>query len=189
MKKNKLNHIWDKISDDLNLSYTENNKEALYKAIQELPVYEAPEHMWLKIEKNLNPKTKIFRLSKSMLVAATVALIFGLSFFINKMASVESKVQYSKVNSNSNNLYNIADTSSTVFSKIITSSCEIKPTYCTSAEFKSFEKEYKDLELMQDKILKQANQYDNESDLELMLLKIENQKKNIEQYLIEQINS
>jgi hypothetical protein len=76
-----------------------------------------------------------------------------------------------------------------VFTKIMNSTCGIKPSYCASAEFKSFEKEYKELEMMQTKILNQALQYDNENELESMLLKIENQKKSIEQRLIEQINS
>lgn len=189
MKKNKLDLIWDKIADDLNLSYTESNKEALYKAIQELPTYKAPAHIWSKIEHDLIPRTKYFSLSKPFLAAASVVVILSLSFIIYRLVNVDSSVSYSKVTTNSNNLSEIADTTSTVFTRIINSSCDIKPSYCASAEFKSFEKEYQDLEKMQEKILRQADQYDNDSDLELMLLKIENQKKIIEQHLIEQINS
>lgn len=42
---------------------------------------------------------------------------------------------------------------------------------------------------MQEKILQQAASFDDDPSLESMLLKIENQKKSIEQHLIEQINS
>lgn len=190
MKKNKLDHIWDKIADDLSLSYQENNREALTKAIRHLPIYKAPEKVWLNIEAQLNSKSKIKKLPQVYLIAATISLLIGLSYLLfNKVINIKEKIHYSKVESSSSNLYDIADTSSSVFTKIMNSTCGIKPSYCASSEFKSFEKEYKELELMQAKILNQANHYDNENELEGMLLKIENQKKSIEQHLIEQINS
>ena len=190
MKKNKLDHIWGKIADDLSLSYIESNREALIKAINNLPDYKAPEIVWLNIEAQLNAKSKIKNLPQIYLVAATISILIGLSYLLyNKVVNRDESIHYTKVDGNSNNLYDIADTSSTVFTKIMSSTCGIKPSYCASAEFKSFEKEYKELEMMQAKILNQAHQYDNENELESMLLKIENQKKSIEQRLIEQINS
>lgn len=190
MKKNKLDHIWDKITDDLSLSYRENNRESLVKAIHNLPKYTAPEKVWTNIEAQLSTTSKIKKLPQVYSIAAAIILLLGLSYLVvNKVTNTNERVRYSKTESSSNNLYDIADTSSSVFTKIMNSTCGIKPSYCASAEFKSFEKEYRDLELMQTKILNQANHYDNENELESMLLKIENQKKSIEQHLIEQINS
>ena len=188
MKKNKLDKIWDKIEADLGLNYKESNREALLKAIQKLPEYKAPAKVWINIEKQLKVKTNANGFSKIYLIAASFALLIGLSVFVYN-TGYRSKIQYTSGTSINNNLYEIADTSSTVFSKILNNSCSVKPSYCASNEFKSFEKEYQSLELMEQKILKQAAHYDNEDDLELMLLKIENKKKNIEQRLIEQINS
>lgn len=189
MKENNLNNIWNKIADDLSLSYQESNREALSKAIHDLPQFEAPEHVWKKIETELNRKTKVINLTRVTGIAASLLILLGLGFMLIKLSSNDNKIQYTKTLDATNNWYEIADTSSNVFNKIINSTCGIKPTYCASAEFKSFEEQYKSLELMQEKILKQANQYDNDSDLEEMLIRIENQKKSIEKHLIEQINS
>jgi hypothetical protein len=190
MKKNKLDHIWDKIADDLSLPYQESNREALIKAIHHLPNYKAPAQVWLNIETELNKPSKIKKLTQVYAVAASLCLLIGLGYLMMKsFVDSSNKIEYTKVEINNNNLYEIADTTSSVFTKIMNSTCGIKPSYCASAEFKNFEKEYKNLELMQLKILNQANQYDNESELESMLLKIENQKKSIEQHLIEQIKS
>jgi hypothetical protein len=188
MKKNKLDNIWDKIADDLSLNYKESNREALSKAIQELPKYKAPAKVWINIENQLKTKAKVEKLPNMYLLAASLALLIGLSIFVYN-ASNKNKIQYARGTSINNNLYEIADTSSSCFNKILNSTCSIKPNYCASNEFKSFEKEYQTLEIMQQKILKQAAHYDNDDELESMLLKIENQKKNIEQRLIEQINS
>jgi hypothetical protein len=190
MKKNKLDHIWDKIADDLSLQYQESNREALIKAIQNLPNYKAPAKVWLNIEAELSKPSKIKKLPQVYAIAASLCLLLGLGYVVMKsIVNSSDKVHYTKVENYNNNLYEIADTTSSVFTKILNSTCGIKPSYCASAEFKNFEKEYKNLELMQAKILNQAHQYDNENELESMLLKIENQKKSIEQHLIEQIKS
>jgi hypothetical protein len=189
MQKNKLDHIWNKIADDLNLSYLEDNRESLARAIQELPKYKAPEAVWLKIETELSIKLKVKKHARFYLAAASIALLIGLTVFVFYNTNTMNQIHYVNTTNKTINLYEIADTSSSVFSKIMNSSCSIKPSYCASNEFKSYEKQYQALETMQQKILKQAVYYDNENELETMLLKIENQKKNIEQLLIAQINS
>lgn len=113
MNKNKLDHIWDKIESDLNLSYQENNREFLIKAIRDLPNYKAPAKVWDKIEEELKVQTTVKKLPLAYKIAATITLLTGLSYFaFNKVLSKQEKIHYSKVEINSNNLYAIADTSS-----------------------------------------------------------------------------
>lgn len=190
MKKKKLDRIWDNIEYDLILSYKESNRDAIVKAIHNLPQYKAPEKVWTKIENQLNINSKVGKRPRFFLMAAALSLIIGFSFILvlNK-GTTHEKIHYTQAKSNSNNFYEIADTSSSVLTKIISASCGINPVYCASAEFKDFQKEYKTLEHMQVIILKKASSYDNEKEVETMLIKIENQKKSIEQHLIDQINS
>ncbi len=187
MNKKNIDHIWDQIEEDLAIDYQELNKEFLYQAIQQLPTYKAPDRCWSVIDQELG-KSKRFSVYSYLKMAAVVLVMIAISILIQYNLSPKSPTQYAKVYDQSINLYEISDTSDNVFVELKNSTCSIKPEYCKSEEFKQFEQSYTELEHMQQEILAKSADYDNADQFETMLLKIESQKKDIQQELILQLN-
>lgn len=187
MNKKKLDHIWNHIEEDLAIDYQELNKEFLYQAIQQLPTYQAPDRCWAVIDQELG-KSKKFSVYTYLKMAAVVIVLLAIGVLIQYNLGTKVATQYAKVYDQSIDLYQISDTTHDVFVKLKNSTCTIKPEFCNSEEFKQFELTYNELEQMQQKILAKSADYDNADQFEIMLLKIETQKKDIQQELIQQLN-
>lgn len=187
MKPSKLDHIWNQIEDDLLFQYDEYHRDALQMAIQNLPTYLAPDSVWTNIEKNIDNKSLVVRWKNLLLVAAILVMLLSASLWFQQLM-VEPKVLYTKANLNEVSLTNLTDTSSSIFKELKEATCSIKPSYCLSDDFIQAESEYNELLAMQEDILKHANVYDNGDQMEMMMLKLEDRKKTIEQELIAQLN-
>ncbi|HPI53935.1 MAG TPA: hypothetical protein PLU10_04535 [Chitinophagaceae bacterium] len=188
MKKDRLDSLWEHIEHDLNSKYTELQKENLYAAINNLPTYKAPDSCWLNIQEELTTTKKRYWLQPYLKLAAISLLVLSIGILIQRKLSVEKPTYYAKVYESAMNLYTIADTTNDAFTKLKNSTCNIRPDYCESDEFKQAEMAYGELNEMQAEILQKSSIYDNDDELETMLLKIETRKKAIQQELIQQLN-
>ena len=188
MKKDRLDSLWEHIEHDLDSKYTELQKENLYAAIHNLPIYNAPDSCWINMEKELSTTKKRYWLHPYLKLAAISLLVLFIGILIQRKLNIEKPTYYAKVYEPSMNLYNIADTTNDDFAKLKNSTCNIRPDYCESDEFKQAEMAYSELNDMQAEILQKSSIYDNDDELETMLLKIETRKKAIQQELIQQLN-
>lgn len=187
MKKNKLDNIWDNINSDLELNYQETNRDALIKAIHQLPDYKAPDRIWNNIETTIHtPKIKIFTPYRLKIAASIIGLLgIGLGiFFWNGSEKIN---YYTESKSETIDLISITDTTNSSFEKLKNATCQIKPGICNSTEFKTITHDYNDLIKYQNEILQQSKISDDES-LQAMLIKIEEQKKHIQQQMIAMID-
>jgi hypothetical protein len=188
MKSNKLDQVWNKIEEDLQLHYTEENREALYKAIQDLPAFICPKDLWSSIENEIQPKKLTWQKKYYAYAAAVIVFILGSMFYLQTQFKPSTPIQYASANITEYNLNQLADTSNATFDELKNATCNYKPSYCTSEEFKNYETEYQELIAMQEDILMKAKHFDGGEQMEAMLLKIESRKKNIEQELIVKLN-
>jgi hypothetical protein len=189
MDQQKLDKLWQNIEADLQLTYSENNREALLKAILELPEYKAPEKVWTSIDMQLTKNSVRISWKKYLSIAAMITVILSLAYLFQTKWEGANSIQYTQVPINSYDISNLADTNSTTFNDLKSITCNIQPSYCTSSEFMNYESEYNELLNMQESILQKASLYDGGEHLENMLLKIESRKKDIEQELIAKLNS
>lgn len=187
MKENKLDKLWENIQTDLELNYQEFNREALNKAIHQLPIYHAPEKIWLNVEQQLSPAKVFFFAPKYLKIAASVIVLLGigLSFWIGN--TTDSVHYYAEKNAVTIDLTTIADTTNNSFEKLKNATCQINPGVCTSPEFQMMTQQYHELINYQNKILQQSKISDDEN-LQEMLLKIETQKKQIQQQMMSMID-
>lgn len=188
MKKNPIDSLWEHIEQDLSVEYKELHKENLYSAIHQLPTYQAPESCWMNIEASLSSTQKRFWLQPYFKIAAAVVILLGIGNLVQQKMSQQKHTYYATVYAPEVNLYNLADTASDSFDKIKNSACNLRPDFCQSDEFKQAETTYSELNEMQAQILQKSSMYDNDDELENMLLKIASRKKAIQQELIQQLN-
>lgn len=186
MKPKKLDDIWNRIEVDLKFDAEEIGREHLYKALSELPEFLAPDHVWSRIENNIDqPKLRLKR--TYWVAAASVLFLIGMFIFV-KQQRKQAPILFAKVELSKESHYQFADTSAAVFTELKEATCSIKPSYCLSEQFIQSESEYKELLAMQSDILEHANMYDNSDQMDAMLLKLEDRKKTIEQELMAQLN-
>ncbi len=190
MKQEQNDPIWLKISADLDLQYEESGRVNLEQALHTLPVYTAPESAWSNIVEGLPKKVVVRQLTfrKVMGIAAILIIMIGAFLTWQHIATKEVPVQYAKVEQSKLDLHLISDTSTQVFADLKNAVCEVRPGYCKSEEFQETEKNYQDLLEAQQQVLKKAAMYDDDAQVEQLLLHIENEKKQIEQEVIAQIN-
>ena len=157
------------------------------KAINNLPVYSASDKIWKQIDSRIHqPKIKFFS-SRKMSIAASIVGLLGIAIgFL--VWNHSSKINFYAVKATENiDLMSISDTSTASFEKIKNATCQLKPNYCSSDEFKNLTKQYDELINDQHRILLQSKISDDEN-LQQMLLKIENQKKEIQQQMIAMVD-
>lgn len=81
---------WDKITDELSYNETEKNRDRLKRAIALMPVYQAPEQLWLGIKntldrsaakvRSLQPATSLYQ---RVAAVAAVLILFGGAWWMN----------------------------------------------------------------------------------------------------------
>jgi hypothetical protein len=187
MKENKLDNIWDNINSDLELKYQETNREALIKAIHQLPFNKAPDRIWNEMEANIHKQKIKFLTPYRLKIAASVIGLLGIGLGLLFWNSNEKVNYYSEQKPESIDLTSISDTTNSSFEKLKNATCQIKPGVCNSTEFKTITHDYSDLIQYQNKILQQSKISDDEN-LQAMLIKIEEQKKQIQQQMIAMID-
>ncbi len=178
----------------------EKNRNILKHALQSLPAKDPSDEVWNKINKQLSKKERLAQLTKyepprkvwthieqqlannsserksimpaliKWSVAAAAIFIIGYFIYVNDFNSHQN-INYSEkwVTIQDTALWNDQETPETILSTI----CEGNPAICNSPNFKMIKTKIEQLEKTKQIILTQFNIYEPNTELKIMLTKIE----------------
>jgi len=170
--KNAIQNLPEYIPEE-NVWISIDNALSKKETLTTLPNYTPPESVWNNIEKSLSksgqPKPVLtIRLKQIMAVAAL--LLIGLIVFNNlksKNSSISHSEEWTEVQTtgewNDNN----------ELKNVLNLICDNNPSVCITPEYKQAKARIEQLEQSKQIILKQMNKYEPNTDLEIMLTKIE----------------
>ncbi len=173
--------VWNTISEELSL------RELTGK----LNAFEPPETNWLNIEKNLAKNSaKHTGSTIGMWVRwsiAAAAMIAGVLFVYFSQRTSGTGFTYSveRVDQENTQQWNSDDK---MIAQTLAIICREKPESCQTSEFKKIEKELDFLNQSKEYIISQMNPYDTNTDLTLMLTKIELEQNDLINQMVAMVN-
>ncbi len=177
-------NVWEGVATKL-------ENEQISGLVGRMSTFEPPESIWDNIDKELTSRQAIHSKKGLYLwmkwisaTAATFVLGYFL-FFAGKTGN--TKLHYSVEYIKTNNIQQwFAD--DLEFEQALALVCNEKPKICESPEFKNMEKKLDFLNQSKQQIVKQLSKYDNDSDMEIMLTKIELERTSLINQMIAKVN-
>jgi len=171
--------IWDTISQKLSKD----------EKLKQLKSFTPEDSIWASIDESLTAsekqfsKTRITRITSWLTAAAAVLL---LSYFIIFPGNEKSNISYSEevVMQTETKTWAEDDTN---YIEILHELCASNPVACNAPEFKAKELELDYLDERKTEILKQMNGWDENTNLQVMLTRIELEKSEIVKQMIAEI--
>ena len=178
----------------------EKNRNILKQALQSLPAKDPPDEVWNRINNQLTKKEKLAQLTghepprkvwnhieqqlannsskrKNIRLAlikwgAVAAAVFAIGYFVyinnfNRHQNINYSEKWVTIQNPAQ--WNDQETPETILSTI----CKVNPTVCNSPDFKKIKAKIEQLEKTKQLILMQFNKYEPNTELKIMLTKIE----------------
>lgn len=168
--------VWNNISSKL-------NEGALQNALEKLSSYEPNDAVWSKIDDKLSPKTITFSAWKWVSVAASVAIIMGVFYWLS---TDKQQIRYSEERIDKDLLLNPVDDSQQQYEMIV-AYCKQQTYVCQNPEFVSLKTELEELNSASKQLKEAVGQYNTEPELMAQLTSIEQQKSEIIRKMAAQI--
>lgn len=195
----------------------ENNREKLLDALHKLPEIQPGNELWVKLESSLNTtaENKLFsnlrkieppaiiwenideklairehrfkiRILVRWSVAAAAVLVLGL-FVFTFTGKDHNRLSYSEESLTGQDLHHWHDDDA-VIDQALVQICDSKPAACQTLEFKKKEQELDFLDQSKQAIEEQLSQYDSNTELEILLAKVELERTDIIDQMIAIVN-
>lgn len=168
--------VWNNIVSKL-------SEGALQNALEKLPSYEPTDAVWNQIDDKLSPKIIKFSAWKWVSVAASVAIIMGIFYWLS---TDKQQIRYSEERIDKDLLLNPVDDSQQQYEMIV-AYCKQQTYVCQNPEFVSLKTELEELNSASKQLKEAVGQYNTEPELMAQLTSIEQQKSEIIRKMAAQI--